>query len=155
MRPPEQLLLKRRSFLLFGLGAMGSFLSSGCSDRGAGPAADALLASIVAIVRKQLAYLSVTEADLNAFAQDYLREHGVPPKIHSMGAMFAWVYSYTPLFSLPVQALAGLRELEVDVAEQFLLSSDFFWNQPRQMTVKYLGYFSPYSKICFNPFARL
>ena len=110
---------------------------------------------VTAILRKRLDYLILDEAGLDQFAadiQDVVQQ--------DLNYAFSWlgilapIYQYTQLFEGAVKAY-HLTELENTIVIQYLMSTDFFINNA-DMTqpVKYIGFYDPYRRICFNPFAK-
>ena len=87
-----------------------------------------------ATVRRLLPYLRLDEDGLARFAQDLLARD---------------------LHALLRRASAGDAQAEAWLGQQFLLSSDFFWQGADEaQTVGYRAYYDPYELPCANPFAH-
>ena len=147
----EQPKLTRRAFLFTSLAALGG-VGAWWLTRGLGRPGyvDDL---IVRILRRNLSYLTLNDADLRAFAADVTADLGALQTRDTRLAAFAY-----PLYpNLPAALMdeATLKPLEDDLVSRFLLSTDFFWNGSDEATpVTYLGYYVPGRSACFNPMLR-
>lgn len=147
----DQSKLTRRAFLITGLAALGG-AGAWWVTRGLGQPGyvDDL---IVRILRRNLSYLTLNDADLRAFAADVTADLDALQTSDTHLAAFAY-----PLYpNLPASLMdeATLQALEDDLVSRFLLSSDFFWNGADEATpVAYIGYYVPGRSPCFNPFLR-
>lgn len=109
--------------------------------------------AVVAILRRQLAYLKLDDADIEQFARDYTAAGRTSlNKLRLVAAV-------EPLFRLlPVGGAgpAAVRYGEERVVTEFLLSSDFFVNGGDvEQPVRYLGVHDPWKPghVCRHPFA--
>lgn len=147
----DQPKLTRRAFLITGLAALGG-AGAWWAARGLGQPGyvDDL---IVRILRRNLSYLTLADADLRAFAADVTADQSVLQTRDTRLAALAY-----PLYPNLPDALmddATLKPIEDDLVSRFLLSSDFFWNGADEATpVAYLGYYIPGRSPCFNPLLR-
>lgn len=143
--------LSRRTFIIGGLAALGGagalWLARGLRLPGY---VDDLA---VRILRRNLYYLILDDADLRAFAADVVADRDALQTRDVRLAALGY-----PLYD----ALAGLAAddprlaaVEDEVVSRFLLSTDFFWNGADEtIPVRYLGYYVPGRAACFNPFLK-
>jgi hypothetical protein len=96
--------------------------------------ADPVVKTITNFLRQELNYLKLDEADLVIFAREFQLRQG-PEKLLDQ-------YNKEP------------DKIEKRVLTQFLMSTDFFWNNADETKpVRYTTYYDPYN-LCSNPFAR-
>ena len=143
--------LSRRAFLAGGLAALGG-LGAAWLARGL-PLPGYTDDLVVRILRRNLYYLILDDADLRAFARDVTADLDRLQTRDVRLAAYAW-----PLYPfLPAGFLAEnprVRNVEDEVVTRFLQSTDFFWNgADESVPVRYLGYYRP-GIACFNPFLR-
>lgn len=139
--------MRRRSFILAGLGAAGAyvawqFVAAQASD------------TLAMIIRRRLDYLDLEPEGVRRFSQDMAALHGLSSvRTHLIGGLRV-VYTRCHL-SAGDNALARLlRHGEDRVVSSYLISTDFFLNGADQTRiVRYLGMLSG-KRACANPFAR-
>lgn len=96
--------------------------------------ADPVVREIVEYLQQELNYLELNQADLITFAREFQVSQGKD--------------------RLQNQYQKEREKIENRVVTQFLLSTDFFWNNAAEYkSVKYQTYYDPYNG-CSNPFAR-
>ena len=89
---------------------------------------------VVSTLRQRLDYLELEEEGVVHFARDLRKRR---------------------LHTLLRRLKAGDAETAEWLVQQFLMSSDFFWNgADESRPVGYMGYYDPYERPCANPFAR-
>jgi hypothetical protein len=95
------------------------------------------VAVITEVLRENLSYLTLDEAGLTRFAEEYLDKQ----KIEGFWA---------------VERLYRRDQAEIhNITTLYLMSSDFFWRDAdTSRVVQYRSYYNPYSG-CSNPFAVL
>jgi len=109
--------------------------------------------AVAIIIRRQLAYLKIDDADVERFARDYTAAG------RTSRNKLRLVAAVEPLFRLlPVGGAgpASVRYGEERVVTEFLLSSDFFVNGGDvALPVRYLGVHEPWKpgNVCRHPFA--
>ena len=113
------------------------------------------IAVVAAIVHKRLSYLRCDPKGVNAFAADFVA------RLSPSGLKRLWLtaalYPFYPTLLGPSSPLMdrSLKRWEEELITSFLLGSDVFRaNGGETKTVRYIGYYDPYSMICGNPFAR-
>ena len=113
------------------------------------------IAVVAAIVHKRLSYLRCDPAGVNAFAADFVA------RLSPSGLKRLWLtaalYPLYPTWLSPSSPLMdrSLKQWEEQMITSFLLGSDLFRaNGGETKTVRYIGYYDPYSMICGNPFAK-
>ncbi len=110
---------------------------------------------VALIVRKKLSYLKLDDEGVNAFARD-----AVQRLTQSENARLDWLRRVRPIYnSIDIYEYSSSAEkfdrFEERLAKQYLMSSDFFWNESDETrTVAYMSYYDPYAgSACANPFA--
>ena len=121
---------------------------------GAGMAADY---HIVRVVRRRLPMLKLDDAGVHAFARAYMVEKlNKHPSWKRIKTRVSEAFMRRPVFKFEnsTDRRTNRERSEDDIATQFLLSSDFFWNGANpDNVVRYRGLYLPY-QACGNPFAR-
>lgn len=109
---------------------------------------------IVRILRRQLYYLDVDEADLRAYAGDLTARTSLMTSSSTRAfSLVNPVYSIAPESVLDADARIGV--IEDEIVTGFLLSSDFFMNgEDESRPVTYIAYYEPGLVPCFNPLLR-
>lgn len=110
---------------------------------------------VVRILRRNLAYLTISDADLRRFAADFVADQDLmqTPKLRIAG-LFNPLYSMVPDDTL--DSIPAAQNIEDIVTTQFLLSSDFFWNsEDESQSVNYIAYYEPGRVACLNPLIPL
>jgi hypothetical protein len=139
--------MKRRTFILAGLGASSSLVAW----QFAGPNEEE---SIAMVVRRRLDYLTLDLEGLRRFSRDMAALHA----ISSARMHLIWgtrlIYSRFRLSSGNNALAFMLRHGEDRIVSTYLISSDFFVNgTDERQVVNYLGLPDP-RRACGNPFAR-
>jgi hypothetical protein len=110
---------------------------------------------IISVLKKKLYYLNISNQTLEAFVSDF--QASLPSrysKLLSWAGMLEPAYSRFEVFNLTPYTKKRFEELEEHIISNFLLSSDFFYNDAREdREIKYMGLY-PYASSCSNPFAR-
>lgn len=102
------------------------------------------------MVSRRLGYLRLDPEGLARFTDDVLRIGSV-----RFPARFGIHARIPPALHRYLPAREELARLEEDLAAQYLLSSDFFEHDADESrTIRYLGYFDPYTRPCINPFVE-
>jgi hypothetical protein len=155
--------LSRRSLLLGSLGALSLIV-------GWRFLAGSREATVVAILRRRLAYLDLDRAGVERFARDLIASGMIDDRKLKTAAMLGPLFfplsrSLERDHSLAVKGAPTYQYLNDPIAHgedrivsQFLLSSDFFVHaEDETRTVHYLGFYEPMRNLvaCGNPFARL
>jgi hypothetical protein len=112
-------------------------------------------AVVAAIVHTRLSYLRCDPAGVNAFAADFVAR--LSPSGRKRLWLTAALYPLYPTLLSPSGPLMdrSLKQWEEALITSFLLGSDLFRaGGGETKTVRYVGYYDPYSMICGNPFAR-
>lgn len=110
---------------------------------------------IVIRVRHLFPEIQVDNADLNAFAVDFLAHdrRSSTLQIATLRAAGPLLYSPALRWLLPNRFDRQLDSFDRRVVTSFLLSTDFFAARERGSTrVSYDGFFNPYERPCTNPF---
>jgi hypothetical protein len=144
-------MMKRRKFLLAGLGVVAVVAAGGIVF---GPMAAE--AEIVSHVRSRLSFLKLDEAGLQRFAQDQVAALlAKRPTWNRLKYHFMSVFSKSfTRYEHSSDTRSRRQRMEDTFASTYLLSSDFFINGADQSrTVRYLGFYDPL-RGCGNPFAR-
>ncbi len=142
--------MERRTFLLGGLGVA---VVAGLGVLGAGPAAEAQIASLV---RRRLGFLKLDEAGLKQFSKDQ-----VSALLAKRPTWNRWKYHFLVLFTKSFtqygtsnDTRTRLQRTADSFATTYLLSSDFFVNgADESRTIEYTGLYDPL-RPCSSPFAR-
>lgn len=145
-------MIKRRSFLLGGLGVLG-LAALGVWGFGR----SALESEIVSILRRRLSFLKLDEEGLHAYAKDQIA--ALLAKRPSLNRLrYHFVSAVGPSFKR-FQRSADTRGLIERTEDQFvstyLISSDFFFTDadPSRL-VRYRFFYDALSHPCASPFAR-
>ncbi len=89
---------------------------------------------VILTLRRRLDYLELEEEGMVRFARDLRKRR---------------------LQALLRRLKAGDTEAADWLEQQFLMSSDFFWNgADESRIIGYMGFYDPYERPCANPFAR-
>lgn len=110
---------------------------------------------IISILKKKLYYLNISDQTLETFASDIHRyiPSGTRRSL-SWAGMLEPAYSYVDIFHVTSRTKIRIEELEEYIISQFLLSSDFFYNDAREdREIQYIGLYK-YASFCSNPFAK-
>ncbi len=112
-------------------------------------------AMILSVLRRNLRDLEVREEDLRAFALE-LQERFAEHRRLAMLGMLAPLYEHVDLYDWVPGAQPSFRRFEDTVVGEFLMSTDFFEHGPDSgQPLTYYGPYTPYLRICGNPFAEL
>lgn len=107
----------------------------------------------LAILRRRVGYLNVSSATLERFALDYAAWKGRRKQLAQLSVLALPLRVGTPYDFLGTTS--ALRRLEDSVVSQFLLSTDFFFNDAdTTRPVTYLSFYEPMSAVCRNPLCR-
>jgi hypothetical protein len=107
----------------------------------------------LAILRRRVGYLNVSAATLERFAADYAAWKGRRQQLARLSILALPLRVATPYDFLGTTS--SLRRLEDSVVSQFLMSTDFFFNNAdTTQPVTYLGFYEPMSAVCRNPLWR-
>ncbi|MFL6604079.1 MAG: hypothetical protein ACJ8R9_22505 [Steroidobacteraceae bacterium] len=145
-------MIKRRSFLLGGLGVI---VVAGLSVIGIGPVA--ARSEVASLVRKRLNFLKLEEAGLQEFAKDQ-----VAALLAKRPTWNRWKYHFLVIFTKQFSQYGGYsndkrtrtQRLADNLSTLFLLSSDFFVNgADESRTIQYTGLYDSLVP-CSSPFAR-
>jgi hypothetical protein len=144
-------MMKRRKFLLGGLGVVGL---TGLGIWGFGRFG--IESVIVSVLRRRLDYLQLDEAGLHAFAKDQTTK--IINKRVSMGRLryhvLSAVGSSFQRYQRSTVQRSRIEQGEDLLVSTYLLSSDFFTHgSDETRTVGYVAYYDP-MRPCGNPFAR-
>lgn len=113
--------------------------------------------AVVAVLRKQLAYLRLEEAGLQAYAHDLVVRAAVSTNKMRVIDMVGPIYARFEAPGYPDVLTRDLRHGEERIVSLYLLSSDFFENGADETRlVRYRGFYDPLTRphACGNPFAR-
>ncbi|MBX7139347.1 MAG: hypothetical protein K1X83_15355, partial [Oligoflexia bacterium] len=136
--------MKRRTFLGFCVSALGiaalarlAYVKIGAQEL------------VKELVRQRLPFLEIETQALNDFSAAVAKTSDAAPLLGLSALYF-------------IRRLSGDRSAHDEtlskwsdkLAEQFLLSSDFFLNPEQKAKVtQYIGLYDPYSRVCSNPFS--
>lgn len=110
---------------------------------------------VVRILRRNLPFLILNDDDLRRFAADFVADQDLmqTSKLRIAG-LFNPLYSVVPDDTL--DSIPAAQNIEDIVTTQFLLSSDFFWNdEDESQPVSYIAYYQPGRVACLNPLLPL
>ena len=110
--------------------------------------------AITTIIRRQLAYLTLSDADVESFARDLAATSKTSPGKMRLIAAMAPLYRLLPVGG---GGPASIRYGEERIVSEFLMSSDFFINgSDVGKPVHYLGLYDPWKpgNACRQPFVN-
>ncbi len=143
-------MIKRRNFLLGGLGAVAFVV--------VGALGTELIneAEIAAAVRRRLSFLKLDEEGPRAFAKDKVAALLAkrPSWLRVKGRIRSMLAKPTTHWGFSDDKRTRRQRMEDNLATLYLLSSDFFQNGADvSRTVRYVNLYDP-MRACGNPFAR-
>lgn len=109
-----------------------------------------------AMLKEKLSYLDIESGAIPRFVDEFIK------------AKSSWLEFKSGLLGVGLNVFESVEdikctigedrfiELEHELAKNFLLSSDFFFNGANESTpVRYVRYYDAFNTACANPFARL
>lgn len=105
------------------------------------------------ILKTHLPYLSVSPETVKEFTRDhfslYQSRYGVGPRRSK------FIFTFERWIKMRHHSREDLLDLEVSIARDFLLATDFFSHgSDTRRYVQYEAVFNPYVNVCRNPFRR-
>ena len=113
---------------------------------------------IVQRIRVLLLAIEIDDAQLDAYARDFIAHDVETRNIESLGLRAAAPLLYSPALHrvMPARARQLLESYDRRIITGFLLSTDFLEVRSRgERRVSYIGFYEPYAMPCGNPLPQL